>query len=229
MKNKNFSYVLTLVDGFSRKAFTKALKTKTASETASALDDILGGMPSPYTFFASDAGSEFMVTNKHLKEVLENKHHLRCYSLGGEIKSGMIERFNRTLKEKISRYMTTKNTKIWVDVLDDLTNLYNNTRHSTTGYAPNDVTYDHVEKIRDKIYGESGKQECTLKINDVVRIPTAKHIFSKGYAANWTQELYKISKIESSFGRCWYKVKDETGRELTRIFYKQQLNLIARS
>ena len=56
--NKKYSYVLTLVDGFSRKAFTKALKTKKASETAQALDEILSEMPSPYTFFASDSGSE---------------------------------------------------------------------------------------------------------------------------------------------------------------------------
>ena len=227
--NKKYSYVLTLVDGFSRKAFTKALKTKKASETAQALDEILSEMPSPYTFFASDSGSEFMVTNQNLKNVLEHKYHLRCYSLGGEIKSGMIERFNKTLKEKIARYMTQNNTKIWIDKLDDLTNLYNNSRHSTTGYAPNDVTYDNVPKIRIKLYGQKGNAECTLKINDIVRIPTEKHIFSKGYAANWTKELYKISKIESSFGRCWFRVKEEGGRELKRIFYKQQLNLVARS
>ena len=177
--NRNFSYVLTLVDGFSRKAYTKALKTKTASETAQALDGILAEMESPYTFFASDAGSEFMVTNKNLKEILEDKYHLRCYSLGGEIKSGIVERFNKTLKEKIARYMTQHNTKIWIDVLDDLTNLYNNSTHSATGFAPNDVSFANAEKIRTKLYGEKGKVECTLKINDYVRIPTEKKYFQQ--------------------------------------------------
>ena len=57
-KNRNYSYILTLVDGFSRKAYTCALKTKRAAETSAALDEILSGMANPYTFFASDSGSE---------------------------------------------------------------------------------------------------------------------------------------------------------------------------
>ena len=204
-KNRNYSYILTLIDGFSRKAYTCALKTKRAAETAGALDEILSGMANPYTFFASDSGNEFLTRNPDLKNILEKKHHLQCYTLGGEIKGGMIERFNRTLKERIARYMTQHKTSIWVDVLDELTNLYNNTRHSATGLPPNDVGFDNAEKIRLRLYGNKGVKECTLKINDIVRIPTNKTIFSKGYAANWSKELYTISLVEKSFNRCWFK------------------------
>ena len=91
----------------------------------------------------------------------------------------MIERFNRSLKERIARYMTQNKTFIWVDVLDDLTNLYNNTKHSRTGFAPNDVGFHNADQIRKKLYGNKGSAECTLKINDVVRIPTNKTIFTK--------------------------------------------------
>ena len=114
--------------------------------------------------------------------------------------------------------MTQNKTFIWVDVLDELTNLYNNTKHSATGFAPNDVGFHNADQIRKKLYGNKGSAECTLKINDLVRIPTNKTIFTKvnvllfqsliafkGYAANWTKELYTISLVEKSFNRCWYK------------------------
>ena len=91
----------------------------------------------------------------------------------------MIERFNRSLKERIARYMTQNKTFIWVDVLDELTNLYNNTKHSATGFAPNDVGFHNADQIRKKLYGNKGSAQCTLKINDVVRIPTNKTIFTK--------------------------------------------------
>ena len=141
--------------------------------------------------------------------------------------------------------MTQNNTKIWVDVLPDLTNLYNNTIHRSIGIAPNDVNFENAEQIRQKLYGHKGKSECTLKLGDIVRIPVSKNIFSKGYDQNWTKELYTISKVESSFGNCWYKgtvlfilfydrlyiilVKNKEGREQKEIFYKQQLNLISRA
>lgn len=101
--------------------------------------------------------------------------------------------------------MTQKNTKIWVDVLPELTNLYNNSIHRSIGIAPNDVNFENAEQIRQKLYGQKGKSDCTLKLGDIVRIPVPKHLFSKGYDQNWTKELYTISKVESSFGRCWYK------------------------
>ena len=189
---------------------------------------------------------------------MEVKHKLKCFTLGGAIKSGIVERykscpfsarfilmlrFNRTLKQRIARYMTQNHTKIWVDILADMTNLYNNTVHRSTGYAPNDVTFANAEKIRQKLYGHKGKSDCKLKIGDIVRVAIKKNLFDKGYDIGWSKDLFTISKVESSFGRCWYKgkiilmikinslfkVQNQEKIEQKDIYYKQQLNLIARS
>ena len=152
-------------------------------------------MESPYTFFGSDSGGEFLTINQDLKNILEVKHKLKCFTLGGAIKSGIVERsvninhsvhaifhffrFNRTLKQRIARYMTHNKTKIWVDVLPDLTNLYNNSVNRSTGYAPNDITFENADKVREKLYGHKGKSDCTLKIGDIVRVAVKKHVFSK--------------------------------------------------
>ncbi len=50
-------------------------------------------------------------------------------------KLGLIERMNRSLKNLLSKYQTMYNTKKWIDALDDLLENYNNTIHSSTGYA----------------------------------------------------------------------------------------------
>ena len=57
--NRNYSYVLVLIDAFSRFSWTRPLKTKEAKECANALDDILSKLPYRPSFFASDAGNEF--------------------------------------------------------------------------------------------------------------------------------------------------------------------------
>ena len=209
-----------MIDGFSKFAYTVPLKTKTAVEVASALDDVLSNIPHSYTFFGSDRGSgktilvifcvrisfsEFLVINKELKRVLETKHRLHTFTLKGDIKSSIIERFNRTLKERIARYLTEKKNKIWIDALSSITNNYNHTVHSTTGFAPANVNFENAKQIRMKMYGKKIEKQCKLKKGDIVRLAVNKNIFAKGYDANWSKETYTISKIESSFGNCWYK------------------------
>ena len=48
----------------------------------------------------------------------------------------MIERFNRTIKEKMFKYFSADNTRKYVDVLDLLVDKYNNTIHSSIKMFP---------------------------------------------------------------------------------------------
>ena len=50
----------------------------------------------------------------------------------------MIERFNRTIKEKMFKYFSANNTRKYVDVLDLLVNQYNNTIHLSIKMSPNE-------------------------------------------------------------------------------------------
>jgi len=65
----------------------------------------------------TDLGTEFY--NQHVKRVFE-KYEVNHYSVHSEIKAALVERFIRTLKEKIYKYFTAENTYRYVDVLDDL-------------------------------------------------------------------------------------------------------------
>ena len=61
------------------------------------------------------------------------------YSAYNEGKSVIDEKFIRTLKNKLYKHMTANGKKVYYDVLDDVVNEYNNTKHSTIKMKPIDV------------------------------------------------------------------------------------------
>ena len=107
-----------------------------------------------------------------MKSWLE-KSAIEMYSTHSEEKSVVTERFIGSLKNKMYKYMTSKN--MYVDKLDDIINKYNNTYHSTIKMKPVDVelnTYiDSSKEINDKY--------PKFKIDDIVRISKYKNIFQK--------------------------------------------------
>ena len=110
------------------------------------------------------------------------------YSTNNEGKSVVTERFIRTLKSKIYKHMTSVSKNVYIDKLDDIVNEYNNTYHTTIKMKPNDVkdnTYINTDK---KVNNKDPK----FKVGDRVRISKYKNIFDKGYATNWSEEIFFI-------------------------------------
>ena len=71
------------------------------------------------------------------------------YSTNNEGKSVVAERFIRTLKSKIYKYMTSVSKNVYIDKLDDMVDEYNNTYHTTIKMKPIDVkdnTYINTDK-----------------------------------------------------------------------------------
>ena len=58
------------------------------------------------------------------------------YSTENEEKSCVVERWNRTMKEKMFKYFSANSTYIFIDVLDDMVKKYNNTKHSSIKMTP---------------------------------------------------------------------------------------------
>ena len=83
-----------------------------------------------------DKGSEFY--NAYVEKWLRN-NDIVMYSTNNEIKSVVAERFIRTLKSKIYKYMTSISKNVYIDKLDDIVNEYNNTYHTTIKMKPIDV------------------------------------------------------------------------------------------
>ena len=72
-------------------------------------------------------------------------------------KCAIVERFNRTLKTRMYRTFTARGGHKWIDILEDLVNGYNNTRHSSTKFAPNDVNEENEHYVRENLYPQIKK------------------------------------------------------------------------
>ena len=131
------------------------------------------------------------------------------YSIHNEEKSVVAERFIRTLKTKIYKYMMTISKNVYIDKLDDIVNEYNNTYHRTIKMKPVDV--------KDNTYIDfKNDKNPKFKVGDHVRISEYKNIFAKGYTPNWSEEVFVIKKFKNT-----YVINDLNGEEIIGIFMKK--------
>ena len=95
-------------------------------------------------------------------------------------KSVVAERFIRTLKNKIYKYITSISKNVYIYKLDDIVNKYSNTYHRTIKMKPVDVksnaNFNSSKEINDK--------DPKFKIGEIIRIPKYKNIFAKSYLKN---------------------------------------------
>ena len=58
--------------------------------------------------------------------------------------------------------------------------------------------------------------------NDHVRISKYKNTFAKGYAPNWSEEIFVVKKIKNTVS--WtYSISDLNGEEILGSFYEKEL------
>ena len=155
--------------------------------------------------------SEFY--NNSFKKWLQDDD-IVMYSINNEGKSVIAERFIRTLKNKIYKYMTSISKNVYIDKLDDIVKEYNNTYHTSIKMKPVDVTdntyIDFKKEVNDK--------DPKFKVGDYVRISKYKNIFAKGYIPNWSEEIFVINKIKNTVP--WtYVINDLNGEEIIGTFY----------
>ena len=140
------------------------------------------------------------------------------YSTYNEGKSVVAERFIRTLKNKMFKHMTAISKNVYFDVLDDIINKCNNTVHKTIKNKPIDVTDDSYTEYNE----DFNKKDTKFKVGDHVRISKYKNIFVKGYAPNWSEEVFVVSKIKNTVP--WiYVVSELSGEKITGSFYGKEL------
>ena len=110
----------------------------------------------------------------------------------------MIERFIRTIKEKMFKYFSANNTRKYVDVFDLLVDQYNNTIHSSINMSPVEASREVNEnRVWRNLYPEFGGLTLSPKfsISDRVRITKKKKTFDKGYTQRWTEEFLQFLRF----------------------------------
>ena len=221
--NNGFKYILTVIDVLSKYAWAEPIKTKTGENLVKAFEKILKKGRKPETFH-TDKGTEFM--NRKFQTFLK-KHNIWFFTTQNETKASIVERFNRTLKTKMWKYFTAKNTLKYLDILQKLVKSYNHSRHRSIGMGPVDVNEDNESIVWQKLYGEESDKPVRFKFNigDQVRISKARRTFKKGYLPSWTEEVFTITKRVLRRPPA-YKIADFDDEELEGTFYEQELQRV---
>ena len=189
--NKRFRFLLCVIDIFSKYAWVIPLKDKKGVSIVNAFQIILKESNRKPNKIWVDKGSEFY--NISFKKWLKD-NDIEMYSTNNEEKSVIAERFIRTLKNKIYKYMTSISKNVYIDKLDYIVKKYNNTYHTSIKMKPVDIkdnTYiDFKKEVNDK--------NPKFKVGDHVRISKYKNIFTKGFIPNWSEEIFIIKKIKNT-------------------------------
>ena len=135
--NKGIRYLLCAIDLFSKYAWVIPIKDKKGASIVNAFRKILSDSNRKPNKIWTDQGSEFY--NNSFKDFLK-KNNIEIYSTYNEGKSVVAERFIRTIKTKIYKYMTAISKNIYYHALDDIVSKYNNAVHGTIKMKPNEVT-----------------------------------------------------------------------------------------
>ena len=227
--NDGNTFILTVIDCFSKYAWAEVLKRKTAEEIIEAMKRILKHGRRPKRL-QTDKGSEF--TNGKVQQFLKQNGIHFFTTNGDEQKASIVERFNRTLKGRMFKYFTAANTYRYVDVLQDLVSAYNNTRHRSIKMKPVNVRKRHQTEIRRHLYGvnknnpmRTSAKKYKYMIGDLVRLSKERLVFRKGYMPNWTEEIFLI--YDRNFAKQpQYYVRDYDGEEVKGGFYEYELQKV---
>ena len=177
--NKGFRFLLCVIDIFSKYVWVVPLKDKKGVSIVNAFQKILDGSNRKPIKIWVDKGSEFY--NNCFKKWLKDNDVEMC-SIHNERKSVVTERFIRTFKIKICKYMTSVSKNVYIDKLDNIVSKYNNTYHRTIKMKSVDVKDNAYIDSKKEVNGEDPK----FKVGDHVRISKHKNIFAKGYTPNWS-------------------------------------------
>jgi Integrase core domain/Chromo (CHRromatin Organisation MOdifier) domain len=225
-QNDGYSYMLNVIDLFTRYAWSVPLKTKTAKEVLEGMKIIVksNGGKTP-RFLWVDEGKEYH--NNELKKWCK-ENDVTMYSTHGTHKSVVVERFNKTIKTYMWRRFIADNTRNWVEMLPSLITFYNNKVHRGINMTPkkaHSLNNDQISDLWEFQFGDvpmSNPKPPKFKIGDYVRISRKKDIFEKGFEPSWTMEIFKIRKILKTVP--WtYHLEDLKGEPIIGSFYEPDM------
>lgn len=257
--NDGFKIALVCVDVVSRKAFVEPMKTKHGEATVKAFMNILKrSHPRKPEKLHTDAGKEFL--NSNFQKLMKDEGIIHFITKTDRSKAAIAERFNRTLKEKIYKFLDSNpSNHRYLEVLQDLVDSYNNTFHSAIKMTPNEVNRENESQALWNLYHkywtdekdppESGQKKRRrkypsydgqrdfsrvrqenlkrlLQVDDLVRLAGKKYPHAKGYKGNWTEELFKVSKVHRRHPYFVYEVTEIDGEPIDGVFYVDELQKV---
>lgn len=239
--NDGVKYILVIIDIFTRHAWARPMKNKTTEAAVAGLSSVFAtldpnDLPHSLNF---DLGREFR--SRKMSDFLARRS-IKVITPHSDTKCANAERFIRTLKGLMYKYMTHVHTKRFIDVLQQLMATYNSRPHRMIAGLTPDMA--ELPENKDKVLDAAnirytailrkvgkGKNRISYSIGDIVRLSLAARAFKRGYEQHATTELFRVIKINSRMPVVQYKVEaveaDKKGDKTVHgSFYPDELVLV---
>lgn len=207
--NKNRQYALLIIDQASRKAFGRAIGQKSGNNVLAAMKSIFSSAHFYPEHIKFDSGREFL--NRNVKSFLNSKNIEIVLGLNeASSKCSLIERLNLTIRLKLAKLMTQRNSLVWFTNLSAILRSYNSTPHSSlNNLTPNQAWEMPSAELFLKVYKDykpkkkknktkkhppkfSNEDRFRFKINDFVRVALTKDKYFKSHKKTFSTEVYGI-------------------------------------
>jgi hypothetical protein len=196
-QNRNFHILLNVVNVNTKYAYVEALKNKGKETVLNALEIIrLKALNDgrPITILQADNGSEFM-NNTAVKWMHKYRITPRHCQKDDKQCLGVVERFNRTIKLMVEKYLTSKNSNRWIDSLKDFVANYNSSYHTSIKNIPERLEiFDEVDLIRSSIKHNNELEDLPFDKGDFVRLLNKKGTFEKE-GQKFTCKIFIVEKV----------------------------------
>ena len=218
--NKGYKYIFSHIDVFSKIAYAYPIKSKKIQDIKPCFEKIFKKNKPKYIWL--DREPAFF--SKEMQQFFKG-NKVKIYHTNSHLKAVVIERFNRSLRELMTKEFVKNNNTVWYNILPKLIKIYNNRYHSAIKMKPIQVNKNNEKCIKENIYSyNKTSKNPKFKVNDLVRISLKRrNLFDKPSGnIKWSEELFKIHSINKS-NVITYKIKDLNGEIIKGIFYEREL------
>ena len=236
-RNKNFSWILLVMDNLSKFVAARSLKKKDRGNMEPAMESILTTppfIPSKIKYCVSDEGREFLL----LKPTILDKYGIKLIHVKSEKKSMEIERMIKEITKPLMALMDFCHSLVWIDKLD-----YIVTRHNTmklpvlNNRSPLDIINNprdqadlKLENAR-KLIAYTKKHPARPRFfrGDRVRTLLRKKLFEKNFTPKWSEEIRVIKNLIPTTPLTYAVAEypSPPGNVLRHHFYEHELQLVS--
>lgn len=232
--NDGFKYLLCVIDIFSRYAWVKPMKNKTAPTIVKAFEQILDESGRKPHRLRSDSAQDF---KSRLFQQMCVDRGIRSFFTANEKQANFIERFIQTMKSRIFKYMVQNNQPKYIDILPEILESYNYRYHNGIQIEPAYVSKENEKRLWWQMYLPEGFYEphkipkykrtrFRFEIGDHVRISYTVSGFNRQYDQKWTTEVFIVEQRFARYGIPVYILKDTLGNVHTGTFYESEMQKI---
>ena len=222
--NEGIRYLLIVIDAFTKFAWVRPMKNKLANTVLENFISVLQQAKIKPRTILCDRGNEFV---NRLFSAYCVQNNIKLINNYTSVHAPIAERFIRTLKQMMAKYMTSKNTKRYLEELQNIVKSYNLRIHRSIKMAPYDAEKPSssldIRHALSKMRQNIKKKPVKYPIGQKVRIALERTKFSRGHHRKFSDEIFTIYHVKTKLPIPIYYIKDENNEKISGGFYAYEL------